>query len=50
MKRTKKLKAFRALKQKGHPIAFKNKELTRAQLKWPIHEKELFVVVNCFKC
>jgi hypothetical protein len=38
------------LMQKGHPIAFKSKKLTGAQLKWPIHEKELFAMVSYFKC
>jgi hypothetical protein len=35
--------------QKGHPITFENKKFSRAQLKWPTHEKELFVVMNYLK-
>jgi hypothetical protein len=27
------------LMQDGHPITFESKKLTRAQLKWAIHEK-----------
>ncbi len=37
------------LMEKGHPIAFQNKKLARAQLRWPTHEKELFMVVSCLK-
>jgi hypothetical protein len=33
----------------GHPIAFENKKLVGAQLRWPTHEKELFRVVSCSK-
>jgi hypothetical protein len=37
------------LMQKRHPIAFKNKKLVGAQLRWPIHEKELFTIVSYLK-
>jgi hypothetical protein len=36
--------------QEEHPIAFENKKLVGAQLRWPTHEKELFAMVNCLKC
>lgn len=35
------------LMEEGHLIAFQNKKIARAQLKWPTHEKELFMVVSC---
>ncbi len=35
--------------QDGHSITFGNKKLLRAQLRWPIHEKELYAMVNCLK-
>jgi hypothetical protein len=35
--------------QDGHMVAFKNKKLCGAQLRWPTHEKELYVVVCCLK-
>jgi hypothetical protein len=38
------------LMQEGHIIAFECKKSTGAQLKWPIHENELFVVESCLKC
>ncbi len=31
--------------QDGHPIAFENKKLSRAQLWWPTHKKELYDVM-----
>jgi hypothetical protein len=37
------------LMQEGHPIAFESKKLEGVQLRWPTHEKELFVIVNCLK-
>jgi hypothetical protein len=37
------------LMQDGHPITFENKKLVGAQLRWPMHETELFVLVNCLK-
>jgi hypothetical protein len=37
------------LMQKGHLITFNSKKLAWAQLKWPIHEKELFTVVSYLK-
>lgn len=33
----------------GHLIAFKSKKLCGAQLWWPTHEKELYIVVCCLK-
>jgi hypothetical protein len=33
--------------QYGHPIAFKSKKLCGAHLQWPIHEKELYIMM-CF--
>lgn len=35
--------------QNGHPIAFKSKKLYGAQLQWPIHKKELYVIVCYLK-
>jgi hypothetical protein len=35
--------------QKGHPIAFESKKISRAQLKWPTHEKVLFTIMNYLK-
>ncbi len=39
----------RVLMQKGHPITFNSKQLAWAQLRWPTHEKELFMVVSYLK-
>ncbi len=38
------------LVQEKHPITFENKKLVKAQLRWPTHEKKLFVMASCFKC
>jgi hypothetical protein len=35
--------------QDGHLIVFENKKLCGAQLWWPIHEKELYVILCCLK-
>jgi len=37
------------LMQNGHPIAFKSKKICGAQLWWPTHEKELYIVMCCLK-
>jgi hypothetical protein len=37
------------LMQEGHPITFESVKLVGAQLRWPIHEKILFVVVSWLK-
>ncbi len=37
------------LMEDGHPITLEGKKLTRAQLKKEIHEKKLFIVLNCLK-
>ncbi len=37
------------LMQNGHLIAFENKKLYGAQLQWPTHEKELYVIVCYLK-
>ncbi len=29
--------------------SFESKRLTRAHLKWPTHEREVFAVVSCLK-
>ncbi len=34
----------KVLMQDRHPIAFKNKKLCGAHLRWPTHEKELYVI------
>jgi hypothetical protein len=39
----------RVLMQKGHLITFESKKLSGAQLRWPTHEKELFVVTSCLE-
>lgn len=38
------------LVQERHPITFENKKLVKAQLRWPTHEEELFIMASCFKC
>jgi hypothetical protein len=35
--------------QEGHSITFESKKLEGVQLRWPTHENEMFVVVNCLK-
>jgi hypothetical protein len=35
--------------QNGHPITFESKKPCGEQLQWPIHEKELYVVMCCLK-
>jgi hypothetical protein len=37
------------LMQEGCPITFENRKLAKAQLRWPIHKKELFAIVSCLK-
>jgi hypothetical protein len=37
----------RVLMHEGHSITFESKKLYGAHLKWPIHEKELYIVVCC---
>jgi len=37
------------LMQEGCPITFEKRKLAWAQLRWPIHEKELFAIVSCLK-
>jgi hypothetical protein len=37
------------LMQEGHLITFESKKLVGAELRWSIHEKELFAVVSCLK-
>lgn len=39
----------RILIQKGRSMAFENKKLSESQLRWLIHEKDLFAVVYCLK-
>jgi hypothetical protein len=39
----------RILMQERHPIALENKKWVRAQLRWLIHENELFMVINYLK-
>lgn len=36
------------LMQNKHSITFEIKKLAKAQLRWPTHNKQLFVVVSCF--
>jgi hypothetical protein len=35
--------------QDGHPIALKSKNLCGAHLRWPIHEKNMYVMVCSLK-
>ncbi len=37
------------LRQEGPLITFETKKLYGAQLRWPIHEKELYVIISCLK-
>jgi hypothetical protein len=37
------------LMEDRHPITLESKKLMRAQFKKQIHEKKLFIAVNCFK-
>ncbi len=37
------------LMQDGRPIAFKNKTLNETEWRQPIHEKEMWVIIHCFK-
>jgi hypothetical protein len=37
------------LMEDRHPITCESKKLMRAQLKRQIHEKNLFIVISCFK-
>ncbi len=39
----------RVFMQDGNPIAFESKKFCGVQLQWPIHEKELYIVVCCLK-
>lgn len=33
----------------GKLVAYESKKLTRPQIRWPTHQKELFAVVHCLK-
>ncbi len=35
--------------QQGHLIAFESKKPCGAQLQWPIHEKQLYIIICCLK-
>lgn len=37
------------LMQNKHPITFENKKVSKAQLRWRTHNKQLFLVVSCFR-
>jgi hypothetical protein len=37
------------LVQEGRPVAFENKKLSEMERRWPTHEKEMWVVIHCFK-
>jgi hypothetical protein len=37
------------LVQDGRPVAFESKKLSEMERKWPTHEKEMWVVIHCFK-
>jgi hypothetical protein len=39
----------RVLVQGGTPVAFESKKLSETERRWPTHEKELWVVIHCFK-
>ncbi len=35
--------------QDGRPVAFENKKLSKTECRWPIHEKEMWVMIHCLK-
>ncbi len=35
--------------QDGKPVAFESKKLSETERRWPTHEKEMWVVIHCFK-
>jgi hypothetical protein len=35
--------------QEGKPVTFENKKLSETERRWPTHEKEMWVVIHCFK-
>jgi hypothetical protein len=37
------------LVQDGMPMAFESKKLNKTEQRWPIHEKEMWAVIHCFK-
>jgi hypothetical protein len=37
------------LQQDGHPVAYESRKLTGSQVRWPIHEKEFYAIVQCLK-
>jgi len=37
------------LVQEGRPVAFESKKLSEMERRWPTHEKEMWVVIHCFK-
>ncbi len=37
------------LVQDGRPVAFESKKLNETEQRWPTHEKEMWVVIHCFK-
>ncbi len=37
------------LVQEGKPVAFESKKLSEIERRWPTHEKEMWVVIHCFK-
>jgi len=39
----------RVLVQEGRLVVFKSKKLSETERRWPTHEKEMWVVIHCFK-
>ncbi len=37
------------LVQDGRPVAFESKKLSKTKRRWPTHEKEMWVMIHCFK-
>ena len=37
------------LMQEGRPVAFESKKLLNVERRWPIHEKEMWIVVHSLK-
>jgi hypothetical protein len=37
------------LVQERRPVAFESKKLSETERRWPTHEKEMWVVIHCFK-
>ena len=43
------LRYWRVLMQEGHPVAYKSRKLDETERWYPVHEKEMTVVVHCLR-